>query len=221
MLRVRDIIAFAPMLGDLNIEQCSIFEGDFFRMAKWWRRTKGLTVPTDDSHDAHTKELINKVNALTSNEPNLTFDETIALLYLLYGHRQTIPTYWANFCTYLKDGDIPFNTGLTLLTVWTNLEIAIEPPGKTLDRLFEQCFITPLMTQVYAQCTQQPLKQWTSVFELNKAFVNFFSKCAPTEIVISNKDMKIGCNKVIVFPDGWIPELSAQLVRIKDRANKI
>jgi hypothetical protein len=206
LLRVRDIIAFAPILSELSIRSDCLTEREFLHHAKLWRRKSTSPIALIDV-DARTRELQEAVNAFPIVEPDLTTDETIALFTLLYESRKELPDVWPAFCESMKNPcGITFGLGQYYLCLWTGETVPYQPPAE-LDRLFADIMPPPLLVNMYQKCVGHKFAtySWPSLAEFNKAFRNVFLQWRGSTIECDGVRLDPSHTEVIPFPVGWGP----------------
>lgn len=222
ILRVCDVIAFEPILGRLNLQESSISEDNFMRHAKLWRFNTNDSIAIDQcTNDARTNDLIDRVNALISDEPHLTFEEMTALLALLHEERNDMWAKWQSFCENMKYPSITFSLGLWYLYDWTFRSVPTTPLPAALNRLVYHLHVPVCLNIMYSQCAQQPLKDWPSIFEFYAAFVALFLKWGIDNSLITDACVKVGESESFSVPAKWNTENTAMLLSIKRRAIKI
>lgn len=216
-LRVCDVLYFATILKDCAISAVTISEKDFLTEAKKWRRAVDNKFVADKCDD-YTTELVAKVNSIPHIEADLSFDETIALLFLLYEQRQALGTVWKDFCDAMKSGVISFALGVQFLVKWANHVMPTEPPtlhpqckNGALDRLLADLVPHKAMYAFYAgRIGVAHDYDWPSIYKFNHALRNMFSW----------KQCEIGTAGVLTagtvyyYPNGWTPELTEVLKTI-------
>lgn len=197
LLRIRDIVALAPILQ--NVQASSITDVEMLKLAKKWRMKNKTALAESVGYDNVTIALIKQVNALPEAYPDVTMDEMIALLPLVYANRDEYKVaQWNIFCDELKKPTMSYDCAVAHLHLWliTKGLLCSPPATRVLDRLFEgmvervnnyndDCnYYLRQFNVIYSNYERLPtVKQWTSVFEFNCAIRDLFSRWESITVV--------------------------------------
>lgn len=218
-LRVRDIVAFAPILHDRPISDDNLTEPEFMHYAKLWRRTHSMFLFENASAiDARTRELQSAVNGIKIDKRPLSIDEIVALMPLLYENRLSDAETWKLFCEHMQQGIIDFDDGVYFLDKWASLAMPTSLPTcfVALLRLFGELMTPhPLLNDFYVQLSGHKSTRWSSIFSFNDHLANVFKKWRNAEILDNGVRLDPTHKDVISFPVGWTDDLTRMLIKIK------
>lgn len=216
-LRVCDIVYFHAILSQSPITSVEITLREFLQQARQWRRKHDARfLMPNIACDNYTAELVSKVNAIPHIEPDLTMDETIALLTLLYEQRVALGTVWSDFCNLMKNASINFHIAVCYVVKWANLVLPTQPPKtEHLDRLLDELFVHDAMQEFYVKCTGEVPP--SNIYQFNVALRNLLPwhrvEIFPTGLLCNHLNYE-----TISFPTGWTEDLTQVLKNVKKTA---
>lgn len=218
LLRICDIVAFAPILAPHAILTETLTQEQFLAYAKLWRRdnVSGYWIGGGGG-DVRTAELCDMVNALPNKEPDLELEEVVALMRLLYEIRIERPSTWKSFCESLKLAQLSFALAVSYFQIWAEATM----PMHLCEALKRFQFVPtphPVLAQFYDKCEgskeYHAENRWPSIFVFNRALRDLFLLWRGAEVQITGVRLDPSHTELVMFPHGWTDGLNEMLLKI-------